>query len=384
MPGHVPAPEAGLLTGVVRADDLGPAAVVLLRHAPTGTTAAVVVDNVAAGPAIGGVRMAADVTVEEVARLARAMTLKNAMAGLPHGGAKAGIAADPAMPATGKEAVIRWFARAIADLRDYIVGPDMGTDERCMAWIHDEIGRAVGLPAVLGGIPLDTMGATGYGLAVAADALAERGVLELHGARVAVQGFGAVGTHAARFLAERGAVLVAVSDSRGAVENQAGLDLDALLAWKAAGKPVGTFAGGDVVERDDLVATDCELLVPAARPDVVTSANVDRVKAKVVLEGANIPLTLDAERRLHDAGVLCLPDFVANAGGVICASVEHAGGTAAQAFQAIADKVGTNVAAVLERSLGTPTLPREAAEVIAVERVREAMALRRAFPGVTA
>lgn len=379
MSGHVPTPEAGLLTGVVAADDLGPAAVVLLRHAPTGTTAAVVVDNVAAGPAIGGVRMAADVTVEEVARLARAMTLKNAMAGLPHGGAKAGIAADPAMPAPEKEAVIRWFARAIADRRDYIVGPDMGTDERCMAWIHDEIGRAVGLPAVLGGIPLDTMGATGHGLAVAADVLAERGVLELHGARVAVQGFGAVGTHAARFLAERGAVVVAVSDSRGAVENQAGLDLEALLAWKAAGNPVGTFAGGDAVDRDELVATDCELLVPAARPDVVTSANVDRVKAKVVLEGANVPLTLDAERRLHDSGVLCVPDFVANAGGVICAAVEHAGGTAAQAFQAIAEKVGTNVAAVLERSLGTPTSPRAAAEAIAVERVREAMALRRAF-----
>lgn len=379
MSGHDPALEVGLLDAVVRADDLGPAAVVLLRHAPTGTTAAVVIDNVGAGQAIGGVRMAPDVTIEEIARLARAMTLKNAMAGLRHGGGKAGIAADPAMPAPEKEAAVRWFARAIADLHDYIPGPDLGTDERCMAWIHDEIGRAVGLPAVIGGIPLDAIGATGFGLAAAADAVADAGVLDLRGARVAIQGFGAVGTHTARFLAERGAVVVAVSDSRGAVENQAGFDLGALLAWKAAGNPVGTFAGGDAVDRDELVATDCEILVPAARPDAVTSANVHRVKAKVVLEGANIPLTLDAERRLHDAGVLCVPDFVANAGGVICAAVEHAGGTAAQAFQAIAEKVGTNVAAVVERSLGAKTLPREAAEAIAVERVREAMALRRSF-----
>jgi len=381
MAQRVHAPDAGLLAGVVEVDEIGPQAVVLLRHPATGTTAAVVIDNIAAGPAIGGLRMAPDVTVGEVARLARAMTLKNAAAGLRHGGAKAGIGADPRMAASEKEAVIRWFARSIADLHDYIVGPDMGTDERCMAWIHDEIGRAVGLPAVLGGIPLDVLGATGHGLAIAADAVSAAGVLELRGARVAVQGFGAVGTHAARLLAERGATVVAVSDSRGAVENQAGLDLANLLAWKATGHPVADFAGGDPVDRDDLVGTDCEVLVPAARPDVITAANVDRVKAKVVLEGANIPISREAERSLHERGVLCLPDFVVNAGGVICAAVEHAGGTHVQAFQAIAEQIGTNVAAVLERSLGTPILPREAAEALAVGRVREAMSLRRSFAG---
>jgi glutamate dehydrogenase (NAD(P)+) len=203
-------------------DQLGPATLVLLHDPDAGLDAIVVVDNVDAGPAIGGVRMAADVTVQEVARLARTMTLKNAAAGLPHGGGKAGIVADPSMDPADKQRLLRAFARAIRDLRDYVPGPDMGIDERCMAWVHDEIGRAVGLPAVLGSIPLDTIGATGFGLAVCAEVLERAGWLGLRGARVAVQGFGAVGRHAARFLADRGAILVGASDSRGAVANPDG------------------------------------------------------------------------------------------------------------------------------------------------------------------
>jgi glutamate dehydrogenase (NAD(P)+) len=197
-------------------DDLGPHKILLLLDRSVGLRGIVVVDNVAAGPAIGGVRMAADVDVTEVARLARAMTFKSAAAGLPHGGGKAGIIADPHLPRAEKEPLIRGFARAIAGLHEYIPGPDMGTDETCMAWVADEIGRAVRVPAVLGGIPLDTLGATGLGLAACADALEDAGVLQVSGARVAVHGFGAVGRHAAAFLVERGAVVVAVADSRGA------------------------------------------------------------------------------------------------------------------------------------------------------------------------
>ena len=199
----------------------------LLRGAAAGLQAAVVVDNLAAGPAVGGVRMAPE-GVTEVARLARAMTLKNAAAGLAFGGGKAGICADPAIGRAAKQRLVRSFARAIASLTEYIPGPDMGTDEACMGWIHDEIGRAVGLPAVLGGIPLDAIGATGLGLAACAEAVQEAGYLRLEGTRVAVQGFGAVGANAARFLAERGAVVVATSDSGGAVANPQGLDVAAL------------------------------------------------------------------------------------------------------------------------------------------------------------
>lgn len=196
-------------------DELGPEKVIHISNPGAGLRAIVVVDNIAAGPSIGGVRMAPDVTLGECARLARTMTLKNGAAGLPHGGAKSVIFADPAMPASDKEHLIRAFAVAIRQIEDYIPGPDMGTNETCMAWIRDEIGRAVGLPRVVGGIPLDEIGATGHGVAVAAEVAEAFCDVRLAGARVAIQGFGAVGKHVARFLGDRGVKLVAVSDSRG-------------------------------------------------------------------------------------------------------------------------------------------------------------------------
>jgi glutamate dehydrogenase/leucine dehydrogenase len=358
-------------------DDLGPVKMVLLREPAAGLQAVVVMDNLAAGPAIGGVRMAPDLTVEEVMRLARAMTLKNAAAGLPYGGGKAGICADPAIDRAAKERLVRSFARAIASLTDYIPGPDMGTDEACMGWIWDEIGRAVGLPRVLGGIPLDAIGATGLGLAAAAEAVQEAGYLRLEGARVAVQGFGAVGANAARFLVERGAVLVAASDSAGAVADPAGLDVAALAAWKAEGGTVGAFGGGESMPRDDLLGVDCDLLIPAARPDVLDAGNAELVRAAVVLEGANIPATAEAELLLHKRGVLVVPDIIANAGGVICASVEHQGGTQAQALALAQEKVAANTSQVLEDARELGILPREAAEDLARARVAEATSYRR-------
>ena len=174
-------------------DRMGPEQVVMVHDETVGMTGFVVVDNTAAGPAIGGVRMAPDVTVVEVARLARAMTFKNAAAGLPHGGAKGGIVADPAMGDADKVELVRAFGRRIRDVAGYIPGPDMGLSEPLMAHLRDACGRAVGLPQVLGGIPLDELGATGYGLAVAAEVAAERGIVTLAGARVVVQGFGSVG-----------------------------------------------------------------------------------------------------------------------------------------------------------------------------------------------
>jgi glutamate dehydrogenase/leucine dehydrogenase len=207
------------------ADALGPPRIVHLYAPSVGLKAIVVIDNVARGPSIGGVRMAPDVTLQECVRLVRAMTLKNAAAGLPHGGGKSVIIADPRMPASEKEDLIRAFAVAMRDLTDYIPGPDMGTDETCMAWVKGEIGRAAGLPKALGGIPLDEIGATGLGLAVAIEAALPFAGFALDGARVAVQGYGAVGRHAARFLAEKGARLVAAADTSGTVVNPNGLDL---------------------------------------------------------------------------------------------------------------------------------------------------------------
>jgi glutamate dehydrogenase/leucine dehydrogenase len=359
------------------ADDIGPAKVVLIRDPAVALEAIVVVDNVACGPAIGGVRMAEDVGVDEVARLARAMTLKNAAAGLAHGGGKAGIVADPRMPAADKMRLVRAFGRAIRDLVEYIPGPDMGTDEACMGHLRDEIGRAVGLPRVFGGIPLDTIGATGFGLAIAAEAAAEAARIRLSGARVVIQGFGAVGRHAARFLAERGVVLVAAADSRGAVANPAGLDLGALVAFKESGRSLRDFPGGRALTAEDLVGVECEIWVPAARPDVLHAENAGQLCAKLVLQGANIPATPEAEAALHARGIVSVPDFVANAGGVICAAVEYHAGTQAQAFAVIEERIRANTRAVLAESRTSGLPPRAAAEALARARVVEAMGYRR-------
>jgi glutamate dehydrogenase (NAD(P)+) len=360
------------------ADELGPAKVVFLRLC-TGVEAVVVVDNVVLGPAIGGVRVRPDVTVSEVARLARAMTVKNAVAGLPHGGGKSGIIALPGLPPVDHERVMRAFARAIEQLTDYIPGPDMGTSETSMAYVHDEIGRAVGLPSVLGGIPLNELGATGFGLAVCAEVLSEVKVLGLAGARVAIQGFGAVGSNAARAFAERGAIVIAVSDIEGATCNADGLDVAALLAHKEAGGSVAGFAGGLPVPRDDVLGLDCEILVPAAQPDVVTTGNAGKISARVVLEGANIPVTGEAETELSERGVLCVPDVVANAGGVICAAAEYRGAGRVEAFAEIEEKIRDTTAEMIDRARRSLLTPREAVGQMARERLGRALALRRRF-----
>lgn len=359
------------------ADDLGPVRVDLLRDPVAGLEAIVVVDNVALGPAIGGVRMAPDVTIEEVAGLARAMTLKNAAAGLPHGGGKAGITAHPRVGAEAKERLMRSFARAISQLADYIPGPDMGTDEACMAWVHDEIGRSIGLPEALGGIPLDQVGATAFGLAIAAEVVAATGRVELARSRVAIQGFGSVGRHAARFLAQRGASIVAVADSGGAVHDPEGLDLEKLEAWKDGGNSVGTFPDAAAIDGDDLVGVECDIWIPAARPDVLTAANAGRVQASVVIEGANIPATAEAEAILNERGILVVPDIIANAGGIICASVELRGGTRAQAFALIEERIRENTTAVVAGAATGTITPRTAAENLARERLAEGARYRR-------
>jgi glutamate dehydrogenase (NAD(P)+) len=359
------------------ADDLGPAKVIGIYEPKLALRAILVVDNVAAGPAIGGCRIAPDVTLEECARLARAMTLKNAAAGLPHGGAKSVIMADPKMPGERKEQIIRAFAHAIRDVKDYIVGPDMGINERGMALMYDEIGRAVGLPREIGGIPLDEIGATGFGLAIAAEVAQDFCNVKLDGARVAVQGFGAVGKHAARFLAARGAVLVAASDSTGSIVNPKALDVAALFAMKERGRSVVEFSGGEPRERDAIIGVDCDIWIPAARPDVITMANVNSLRARLVLQGANIPATAAAEERMHERGILSIPDFIANAGGVICASVEYHGGTQAMAMQTIEEKIRDNTRAVLEAMRKKNVTPRRAAVELARERVVAAMSYRR-------
>ena len=357
------------------ADEYGPEKIVYIYEPRCGLHGIVVIDNIAAGPAIGGIRMAPDITTAEVFRLARAMTWKNALAGLRHGGGKAGIMADPRSP--NKEKLIRQFARSIEALRGYIPGPDMGTDETAMAWVRDEIGRSVGLSKVLGGIPLDQVGATGFGLAICGQVAQDYSDVKLQGARVAVQGFGNVGQHAARFLAERGSVLTIAADLDGTVFDADGIDVDELIQLKTESGRITDYPRGEKLPRDAFIDLDCDILIPAARPDVIDEINAPRLRCRMILQGANIPVTAKAERILHDRGILSVPDFVANAGGVICAAVEYQGGTQRQAFETIEEKVSENSREILELAKKHQQMPAEAALSLAKQRVAEAMAYRR-------
>jgi glutamate dehydrogenase (NAD(P)+) len=372
------------MTGIAELEDrLGPAKRIHVREPGAGLEGVLVIDNVALGPAIGGLRMAQDVGAAECMRLARAMTLKNAAAGLAHGGGKSVIKADPRMPADRKQHLIRAFAHALRNETDYIFGPDMGTDETCMAWVKDEIGRAVGLPAVLGGIPLDEIGATGWGVYHAAAIAAKFMGMSLRGARVAIQGYGAVGRHASRFLGDAGAVLVAASDSTGTVIDAQGLDVASLSRLKAGGAGLRDAAAQPnrpslrIADRDAVIDVECDIWIPAARPDVIRADNVGRLRTRLVVQGANIPFTPEAERALHAAGIIVLPDFIANAGGVICAAMEYRGVSSTQAFLAIEEKISRNVEAMLGDMRSRGILPREAAVQLAMTRIEEGMRYRR-------
>jgi len=365
------------------ADKLGPAKIIQVYEPTIDLKAVLVIDNIAMGPAVGGIRMALDVSIEECMRLARSMTLKNAAAGLSHGGGKTVVFADSKVPKPEKERLIRALAGALRNFPEYVMGPDMGTDEECMAWIKDEINNrnVTGLPAEAGGIPIDQIGATAWGIRHAIEvALPYCNLPEgftLAKARLAVQGFGAVGKNAARFLVDHAAVLVGVADSQGSLYDADGLDVNKLIRLKDAGKSVIDYPGGQKADRDAIVGFDCDIWIPAARPDVVNESNMQLLKAKLVVEGANIPITAGAEKYLYEQGVLCIPDFIANAGSVICAGMEYRGKIESEALEVIQDKIRTNTRLVLEESRNKKILPREAAMSLAVARVEKAMSFKR-------
>jgi glutamate dehydrogenase (NAD(P)+)/glutamate dehydrogenase (NADP+) len=356
------------------ADELGPQKIIHIYEPITNLRAIVVIDNTLLGPSMGGVRMAPDVSTLEVFRLARAMTLKNALNNLPNGGGKSAILADP--DSEDKELLVRAFARSIKELTDYIPGPDMGTDEHCMAMIHDEINRAVGLPKSRGGLPLNELGMTGFGIAVAADEACKKIALDLKNARVIIQGFGHVGKAAALFLIQRGAKIIGVSDINGALVNHGGIDIPELIDKMESGSTVSQSGLGVSMLKERLMELNSDIFIPSARPDVVTELNQHLIKTRLILEGANIPITHEAARILHNRGIIIIPDIIANAGGVICAASEFQGLTEPEAYDRVKITITRNTEELLTRVADDGLPPHEMATYMAKDRIAMAIASR--------
>ncbi len=290
--------------------------------------------NLAVGPAKGGIRFAPDVTLDEVRALAAWMTWKCAVVGVPFGGAKGGVVCDPKALSMGEiERITRRYTVSIMDIlgpeRD-VPAPDVNTNEQVMAWIMDTYSMHVrhtvtaivtGKPVVLGG-SLGRREATGRGvLFILQEAAKVRG-LDLSTARVAVQGFGNVGGVAAELIHADGTKVVCVSDIDGAIYNPNGLDIPAVVKWVKENGSVMGYPEADALTGDEVIEIDCDVLVPAAVENVIRLANADKVKASIIIEGANGPTTARADEVLTDKGVFICPDILANAGGVTVSYLE--------------------------------------------------------------
>ncbi len=288
----------------------------------------------ARGPSKGGIRFHPEMTAEHTSELAFLMALKCAVVNIPFGGSKGGVVVDPLKLSQGElELVTRGYIRAIADFigpfKD-IPAPDVYTDEHIMAWILDEYERinrehipavVTGKPPELGGIHVRRYSTALGGVHVLEQAMKERG-MEAHGTRVAVQGFGNVGENAARILHHWGYTVVAVSDVNGGIMDPAGLDITVLRRHKNRTGTVVGFEGARSITNAELLAAECDILIPAALSNQIDEKNAADVKAKIVLELANAPVTAAADDILFDRNVMVIPDILANAGGVVVSYFE--------------------------------------------------------------
>ncbi len=348
--------------------------------------------NNARGPMKGGLRYHPDVDLDEARALASLMTWKTAVVDLPYGGGKGGIDVDPRTLRPGQvERITRTFVDRIHQFigpNEDIPAPDVNTDGQVMAWIVDEYSKFEGFtPAVVTGKPLEVGGspgrvsATGRGVAIIAERAAADHGIDLDGARVAVQGFGNVGSWSARFLADRGARVVAVSDVEGGIHDDAGLDIDALTE-AANGRSVVTHDRGDRISNDELLALDVDILVPAALGGVIHRWNARHVQARLVVEGANAPTTPAADALLAERDIPVVPDILANAGGVTVSYFEWVQNL--QQFRWTAEKVDTELTAIMTAAYDAVrdaaaehrTSLRTAAFMVAIQRVARAVQVR--------
>ena len=369
-------------------DEFGPELVLEVHDHSTGLQGFLVIDNTARGPGKGGIRMTPTVTPVEVARLARAMTWKTAIADLPLGGAKSGIRADPkSLDREQKLGLIREFARALKPYvpKKYVAAPDIATGQEEMRAFAEAAGSwkaCTGKPIdfVTGkgkkaGIPHE-IGSTGFGVADSASVAAPFAGIDLKGSTVAVEGFGNVGSFAAVKLEKMGAKIVGASDSVGGIYEPEGIQTQELVMLKSKGKSVTDAKEGKRISHGELFELPVDILIPAAMPDVITEQNAPSIKAKLIVEGSNIASSPAAERILRSRGVLLVPDIVANAGGVISSYAELKGYGVQEALNLVEQRVSKSTKNVLERATSANILPRDAAMIIAKERVLEAMTKR--------
>ncbi|MBL9040848.1 MAG: glutamate dehydrogenase [Myxococcales bacterium] len=345
------------------------------------------------GPFKGGLRYSPDVDIDEVRALASLMTWKTAVVGIPYGGAKGGICVDPAQLSAGElERLTRRFVQGIhlviGDNID-IPAPDVNTNSQVMAWFMDEYNKFHGFhPGVVTGKPVDMFGslgrdeATGRGVLIATEEYLRTQDKKISDATFVVQGFGNVGSHSARLIHERGGKVVAIGDHTASYYDPEGIHIPAALAWVKERKVLAGWTGAPSIPRDEILFQECDVLVPAALGSVITAENADRIKARVIIEGANGPTTPEADDLLHARGVVIVPDIYANAGGVTVSYFEWVQNI--QQFYWEELRVRTELERIMRRAFQDLYATaqshhidlRTAAFVVAIQRVAKATAQR--------
>jgi glutamate dehydrogenase (NAD(P)+) len=367
------------------ADDWGPEKILQVYDPKTGMRGVLVIDNTTLGPGKGGIRMLPTVSTEEVFRLARTMTWKCALAKIPFGGAKSGIIADPKkMSEEKKMEIIRAFSRALKRVCPilYVAAPDINTGEKEMATFAQENGSmksATGKPAhlcvkpgVKCGIPHE-YGSTALGVVQAAFTAANYVEdLDIDNATAAVEGFGNVGSFVVEYLTQIEVKVVAVSDSKGCIYNSEGIEYEKLLEVKTETGSVINYRPGKILENRELFELPMDILVPAALPDVITKENVDHVKAKLLVEAANLPVHPRIEKVLADRGVFVVTDILAKAGGVISSYAEYRGYNPKRMLELVQRKIRRTTVKVIENAQNKNIYLRDAAINIAKERIQKA------------
>ena len=354
--------------------------------------------STARGPTKGGIRYHPDVTLDEVKALAMWMTWKCAVVGIPYGGAKGGVVCNPKeMSVNELENLTRRYATDISVIMNPggdIPAPDVNTNPQIMAWIMDtySMHRGYTTPAVVTGKPIQIGGslgrteATGRGVMFATrEALQHKGI-PIEGATVAVQGYGNVGSIGAYLLEGKGCKIVAASDSRGGIYNPKGIDARDVRRFKSETGSVVGYPGADVITNEELLELECDVLVPSALEKVITADNADRIKAKIVAEGANGPTTPEADRILADKGVFVIPDVLANAGGVTVSYFEWVQGL--QFFFWSERDINVRLRDIMVKAFGDVLAIAEerdvdmriAAYILAIDRVAEALMIRGIYP----